>query len=47
MPTARSFARAVLFRDAVYVVDGSPSYGNSHRASGSVATERFYKECDS
>ncbi|MES2102769.1 MAG: kelch repeat-containing protein [Pseudomonadota bacterium] len=47
MPTARSFARAVLFGGAVYVVGGSPSYGNSHGASGSAATERFYKGCGS
>ena len=35
MPTARSFARTVVFRDAVYVVGGSTFAGSSHGSAGS------------
>jgi N-acetylneuraminic acid mutarotase len=41
MPTARNFARAVLFRDAIYVVGGSTAYGSSHASRGSGVVERF------
>lgn len=41
MPTPRSFARAVLFRRAIYVVGGSARYGASHQSQGSAAVERF------
>ncbi|HEX5387684.1 MAG TPA: kelch repeat-containing protein [Gemmatimonadales bacterium] len=41
MPTARDFARAVVFRDAVYVVGGSPTPGRSHASEGSAVVERF------
>ena len=41
MPTARNYARAVVFKDAVYVVGGSPSAGASHSAAGSNIVERF------
>jgi N-acetylneuraminic acid mutarotase len=42
MPTARNFARAVLFEDSVYVVGGSPTAGLSHSSAGSAVVERFY-----
>ena len=42
MPTARNYARAVLFRDAVWVVGGSRSAGASHNAAGSRIVERFF-----
>jgi N-acetylneuraminic acid mutarotase len=41
MPTARNFARAVLFKDAIYVVGGSTSYGSSHASRGAGVVERF------
>lgn len=41
MPTARNFARAVLFKDAIYVVGGSPGYGSSHASRGTGIVERF------
>ena len=41
MPTARNYARAVLFRDAVYVVGGSRTPGASHGAAGSRVVERY------
>jgi N-acetylneuraminic acid mutarotase len=41
MPTARNYARAVVFKDAVYVVGGNPSAGASHSAAGSNIVERF------
>ena len=41
MPTARNYARAVLFRDAVYVVGGSRTAGASHGAVGSRVVERY------
>jgi N-acetylneuraminic acid mutarotase len=42
LPTARSYARAVLFNDAVYVVGGSRSAGASHNASGSKVVDRYF-----
>ncbi len=42
MPTARNYARAVLFDDAVYVVGGSPTPGSSHSSAGSNVVERFH-----
>lgn len=41
MPTARNFARAVEFRDAVYVVGGSLTPMTSHASAGSAVVERF------
>jgi N-acetylneuraminic acid mutarotase len=41
MPTARSYARAVVLGDAVYVVGGNPLAGRSHSAEGSAVVERF------
>jgi len=45
MPTARNFARAVLFQDSVYVVGGSPTAGSSHSSEGSAVVERFRADC--
>jgi N-acetylneuraminic acid mutarotase len=42
LPTARNYARAVLFKDAVYVVGGSRTAGDSHGAAGSAIVERFF-----
>jgi len=42
LPTARSYARAVVFHDAVFVVGGSRSYGSSHSAAGSRVVERYF-----
>ena len=42
LPTARSYARAVVFHDAVLVVGGSRSYGSSHSAAGSRIVERYF-----
>ena len=41
MPTARNFARAVLFKGAIYVVGGSTSSGSSHASRGAGVVERF------
>jgi N-acetylneuraminic acid mutarotase len=41
MPTKRSYARAVVFDDAVYVVGGSRLFGDVHAAAGSRVVERF------
>jgi N-acetylneuraminic acid mutarotase len=41
MPTARNFARAVVFNGRVYVVGGSTGYGRSHAAIGSGVVESF------
>ena len=41
MPTARNFARAVLFKGAIYVVGGSTSYGSSHASPGAGIVEAF------
>lgn len=45
MPTARSFARAVLFQEAIYVVGGSTTFGSSHASPGSTTVERFQLDC--
>jgi N-acetylneuraminic acid mutarotase len=45
MPTARNFARAVSFRDRVYVVGGSPTPGRSHASEGSTVVESFAADC--
>lgn len=45
MPTARSFARAVLFRDAVHVVGGSLTPQTSHAPEGSAIVERMAPGC--
>ena len=42
LPTARSYARAVVFHDAVFVVGGSRSFGSSHSAAGSRIVERYF-----
>jgi N-acetylneuraminic acid mutarotase len=42
MPTARSYARAVVLYDAVYVVGGSRSAGSSHSSAGSRIVERYF-----
>lgn len=41
MPTARNFARAVPFQDAIYIVGGSPLPGSSHASHGSTIVERY------
>jgi N-acetylneuraminic acid mutarotase len=41
MPTPRNFARALVFRGAVYVLGGSTEYGSSHASRGSTVVERF------
>jgi N-acetylneuraminic acid mutarotase len=41
MPTARAFARAVVFRGAVYVVGGSRVTASSHSATGTKIVERL------
>jgi N-acetylneuraminic acid mutarotase len=43
MPTARSFARAVLFHGAVYVVGGSPRPQTSHAPRGLAVVERLQR----
>jgi N-acetylneuraminic acid mutarotase len=45
LPTARNFARAVLFHDRVYVVGGSPTPGRSHASEGSAVVESFGVRC--
>lgn len=42
MPTARNFARAVLFGDEVYVIGGCPTAGASHSSEGSTLSESFH-----
>lgn len=41
MPTARSFARAVIFRDTVYVVGGSFEPQTNHAPRGTAVVERL------
>jgi hypothetical protein len=41
MPTARAFARAVTYRDAIWVVGGSRATASSHAAPGTAAVERL------
>lgn len=45
LPTARNFARAVPWRDRVYVVGGSPTPGRSHASEGSAVVESFPADC--
>ena len=45
MPTARNFARAVAFGDAIYVVGGGRKPGPSHAPEGSAIVERFTVRC--
>jgi N-acetylneuraminic acid mutarotase len=42
MPTGRNYARAVVLNDAVYVVGGSRSAGDSHAAAGTAIVERYF-----
>lgn len=41
MRAARNYARAVAFRDAVWLVGGNPTVGMSHSSGGSALVERF------
>jgi N-acetylneuraminic acid mutarotase len=41
LPHPRNYARAVVYRGAVYVVGGSTSYGGSHTATGSAFVDRY------
>jgi len=41
LPEARNYARAVVFRRAIYVVGGSTTFGDSHGAAGSRLVDRF------
>ena len=41
MPTARKFARAVLFMNSVYIVGGSTVLANSHSPIGTASVEKF------
>lgn len=41
LPKARNYARAVVFRNAVYVVGGSRTPGDSHGSYGSRLVDRF------
>ncbi|HTU68377.1 MAG TPA: kelch repeat-containing protein [Steroidobacteraceae bacterium] len=45
MPSARNFARAVVYRDRVYVVGGSLKAGQSHSSAGSPVVETFVEKC--
>jgi N-acetylneuraminic acid mutarotase len=45
LPTARNFARAVLFGDAIYVVGGSPTPDSSHASEGSAIVESYRARC--
>lgn len=45
MPTARNFARAVIFGGEVHVVGGSPTAGSSHDATGSPTMESYQDPC--
>ena len=45
MPTPRNFARAVVLRDDVHVVGGSPTPGRSHASEGSAVVERYSAPC--
>jgi N-acetylneuraminic acid mutarotase len=46
MPTARNFARAVLYDQEVYVVGGSSQAGSSHSSAGSAVVESFHADCE-
>lgn len=44
MPTARNFARTVLFKGRAYVVGGSTVYGRSHASPGAGVVESFARK---
>jgi N-acetylneuraminic acid mutarotase len=41
LPTGRNFARSVAFKDRIYVIGGSTTYGRSHASPGSGVVESF------
>jgi N-acetylneuraminic acid mutarotase len=41
LPTARNYARAVVYHGGIYVVGGSTTFGDSHGATGSAVVERY------
>lgn len=41
MPLARSYGRAVVWKNAVYIVGGSTEYGASHSSRGAGRVDRF------
>ena len=45
LPTPRNFARAVVFRDSVLVIGGSPHPEPSHASKGSAVVERYAENC--
>ena len=45
LPTPRNFARAAVFKDAVYVIGGNTTVGTSHAAEGSRLVERMLLGC--
>jgi N-acetylneuraminic acid mutarotase len=45
LPQARNFARAVLFKRAVYVLGGSETAGSSHASAGSTIVESYHSPC--
>jgi N-acetylneuraminic acid mutarotase len=45
LPTARSFARAVTLKGAVFVIGGGLAAGSSHQSPGSAVVERFSRSC--
>lgn len=45
MPTARVYARAVLFNDSVYVIGGSSAPVRSHASPGLNVVERYHSDC--
>jgi N-acetylneuraminic acid mutarotase len=45
MPTARSFARAAVIDDTVYIVGGSTVFGQGHASSGSNTVEKAATTC--
>jgi N-acetylneuraminic acid mutarotase len=47
LPTARNFARAVVFQGRVLVVGGSTVASNSHASAGSTVVERYTAQCAS
>lgn len=46
MPAPRSFARAVLVGDAVFVVGGSSTPQASHAAAGTAMVARYRAPCE-
>jgi N-acetylneuraminic acid mutarotase len=41
MPSARNYARAVVFGGSVFLIGGNPDVGMSHSSAGSTLVERF------